>query len=270
MLGQEKMTSSLSNYRCLALALVFSGFGALPCFAQLKIYIQPDNGFETYISAALTKKNVPVVVVSEEDAAAFILQPTPVDVKTESTGSKVARCLFLYCVGIQGEQTVSIQLFNPRTRASVWAYTVRKYDAHAYQSSAEAIAKHLKQFLEEHKELLSVTAVPVSVSEKARRQFVPVGTTATVVKGTSEGPAAQKTAERPFAENGTLVAKSIPDGAELYADDDFVGNCPATLKLKPGKHYIRVFLKDHQNWSREITVVSGSEVNLTATLVNSN
>ena len=140
--------------RILALALL-PFFSAVPCFAQVKVFIQPDSGFETYVSAALTKKHVPVTVVLEVEAATFILQATPVAVKTESTGSKVARCLFLYCAGIQGEQTVSIQLINPRTKATVWAYTVRKWDANAYQSSAEAIAKHLKQFLEEHKELLS-------------------------------------------------------------------------------------------------------------------
>jgi len=145
---------SRPSYRWFALALLLLGIGALPCFAQVKIYIEPDNGFETYVSAAITKKHVPAVVVSEATAASLILQPTPVAVKTESTGSKVARCLFLYCAGIQGEQTVSVQLFNPRTKAAIWAYTVRKYDANAYQSSAEAIAKHLKEFLEQHKELL--------------------------------------------------------------------------------------------------------------------
>jgi hypothetical protein len=148
------VTPSLITYKCVAVTVLLFAV-AFPCFAQAKVYIQPDNGFETYVSAAFTKKHVPVVVVSEQDAATFILQPTPVDVKTESPGSKVARCLFLYCAGIQGEQTVSIQLINPRTKATVWAYTVRKYDAHAYQSSAEAIAKHLKQFLEEHKEMLT-------------------------------------------------------------------------------------------------------------------
>jgi hypothetical protein len=146
----------MAYYRRFALGLALCGVCAFPIFAQqVKIFIQPDNGFETYVSAAITKKHVPAVVVSEADAASFILQPTPVDIKTESTGSKVARCLFLYCAGIQGEQTVSVQLYNPRTKAAVWGYSVRKYDAQAYQSSAEAIAKHLKQFLEEHKELLT-------------------------------------------------------------------------------------------------------------------
>jgi hypothetical protein len=151
---QQMAAPSTAHYRCFGLVLLLFLVGAARCSAQLKIYIQPDSGFETYVSAALTKKHAPVTVVSDADAATFILQATPVEVKTESTGSKVARCLFLYCAGIQGEQTVSIQLFNPRTKATIWAYTVRKWDANAYQSSAEAIAKHLKQFLEEHKELL--------------------------------------------------------------------------------------------------------------------
>src|SRR5271168_2168808 len=111
------MTARWLNHWRLALALVFLGGGAFPCFAQTKIYIRPDNGFETYVSAALTKKQVPIVVVSEEDAATFILQAAPVNDKTESTGSKVMRCLFIYCAGIEGQQTVSIQLFNPRTKA---------------------------------------------------------------------------------------------------------------------------------------------------------
>jgi hypothetical protein len=147
---------SHASCRYFAFILLLSGIGPSPCFAQkVKIYIQPDNGFETYVSAAITKKDVPAVVVSEAEAATFALQPTPVEVKTESTGSKVARCLFLYCAGTQGEQTVSVQLFNPRTKAAVWAYTVSKCDAHGYQSSAEATAKDLKQFLEAHKELLT-------------------------------------------------------------------------------------------------------------------
>ena len=140
------------NYRQAVIALVLFAAGAVPCLGQTKVYIQPDQGFETYISAAFTKKHVPVVVVSDPDDATYVLQPTPVDVKTESTGSKVVRCLFAYCAGIQGQQSVSVQLVDPKSKASVWAYTVRKGDANGYQSSAEAIAKHLKGFLEDHKD----------------------------------------------------------------------------------------------------------------------
>ena len=41
---------------------------------------------------------------------------------------------------------------------------------------------------------------------------------------------------------------------------------PATLKLKPGKHSIIVKMAGYKDWSREMNVLSGSEVNLTATL----
>jgi hypothetical protein len=45
-----------------------------------------------------------------------------------------------------------------------------------------------------------------------------------------------------------------------------VGNAPATLKLKPGKHTIKVVMVGYKDWSREITVMQGSQVGLTATL----
>ncbi len=59
---------------------------------------------------------------------------------------------------------------------------------------------------------------------------------------------------------------SNPDGADVYADGQFVGNSPAVLKLKPGKHTVTVKLSGHSDWSREIAVEPGSEVRLAATL----
>lgn len=131
-------------------SLMLFGLGTVSCFGQTKIYIQPQQGFETYISAAFTKKHVPAVVVSDPKDANFVLSATPVDVKAESTGSKVARCLFVNCIGMEGQQSVSVQLVDTQKNFSVWAYTVHK-KANGYQSSAEAIAKHLKEFLENEK-----------------------------------------------------------------------------------------------------------------------
>jgi len=93
-------------------------------------------------------------------------------------------------------------------------------------------------------------------------------TTAVVPESETTSPPAQKSNQTApqVIESGAIVVNSIPDGGEVYADDAFIGNCPATLKLIPGKHYIRVFLRDYKNWSREISVLAGSEVNLTATL----
>jgi len=116
--------------------------------------------------------------------------------------------------------------------------------------------------------LQGVTGVPVSVAEK-EREFIPVGVTNSVAKepaetqtGEEEPPASptQETA------TGTVNVTSNPDGADVYADGQFVGNSPAVLKLKPGKHTVTLKLSGYKDWSREITVESGSEVRLTATL----
>jgi hypothetical protein len=57
-----------------------------------------------------------------------------------------------------------------------------------------------------------------------------------------------------------------PDGADTYADGEFVGNAPANLKLSNGKHTIKLTKTGYKDWSREITAQSGSEAHLTANL----
>jgi len=116
-----------------------------------RIFIEPQGGFESYLSAALVKKQVPAVVTQDKEAADFVLT-SAVIANEESTGSKVARCLFLYCAGMQGTQSATVQLVRAKTQEVAWAYSVKKASATAYQSSAEAVAKHLKQFLEQHPE----------------------------------------------------------------------------------------------------------------------
>jgi hypothetical protein len=120
-------------------------------FAQTsypKIYIAPDNGYESYLAGAFTKKNVPAQIVQTQEASDYVLKPAPVEQKPESTGGKIARCMFAYCAGIEGSQTASVTLVDTKTNAVVWAYNVRKGGSSNFQSSAEACAKHLKGWLE--------------------------------------------------------------------------------------------------------------------------
>ena len=124
-----------------------------------RIYIEPQNGFESYLSAAMLKKHVPAVVTQNKDEAALVLT-SAVDAREESGGSKVARCLFLYCAGIGGTQTASVQLVNSFTLEVEWAYNVKKGNASAYPSTAEAIAKHLKEFLEKHPQHPRIEPIP--------------------------------------------------------------------------------------------------------------
>ena len=121
--------------------------------------------------------------------------------------------------------------------------------------------------------LQGVTGAPVSVAEK-ERSFVPVGVTTTVAKGTEESTpaAANALAENAPAtdEAGTVSLSTTPDGADVYVDGQFNGNSPATLKLKPGKHTIRVSMTGYSDWTRDISTDAGSSVHLTATLQKAN
>ena len=137
--------------KLIALVSLALPLAALGQRASARIFIEPQGGFESYLSAAIVKKHVPAVVTQDRETASFVLTGT-VNAKEESTGSKVARCLFLYCAGMQGTQSATVQLVRANTQEVAWAYSVKKASAGAYQSSAEAVAKHLRQFLEQHPE----------------------------------------------------------------------------------------------------------------------
>jgi hypothetical protein len=97
--------------------------------SQLKLYVEASPSFTTALTAALIKKNVPIVVVEDKDKAGFILKSAEVDSKEESTGGKIARCLFLDCIGINGNSEVSVKLVRTTDSAVAWAYQVRKANA---------------------------------------------------------------------------------------------------------------------------------------------
>jgi hypothetical protein len=65
---------------------------------------------------------------------------------------------------------------------------------------------------------------------------------------------------------GAVSVSASPDGADISVDGNFVGNAPATLKLAAGKHVISVSQKGYKAWSRELSVLPGSDVKLKAAL----
>jgi len=84
----SKMLASIGrDMRSLALVPVLLlcssiAFGQSP---QLKsgasIYIEPMGGYETYLSAALMKKNVPLVIVTQKNKADYIISGSAVHVE---------------------------------------------------------------------------------------------------------------------------------------------------------------------------------------------
>ncbi len=126
-------------------------FCSLVCSAQLgrpTVYIEPQQGFETYLAAAISKKSVPVDIVTDSTKATYVLKSAPVDIQKESTGGKVVRCLFAYCAGIEDKGAVSVQLIETTSSKELWAYSVNKQrGGKNEQSMAEAVAKHFKEFL---------------------------------------------------------------------------------------------------------------------------
>ena len=79
--------------------------------AQPTLYITPTpDNFEVYLAAAIVKKKTPVTVVTKQESADYVLQASAVEIQQQSGASKVARCLFAYCNGIEDRGTTSVQV----------------------------------------------------------------------------------------------------------------------------------------------------------------
>src|SRR6266852_6033572 len=65
---------------------------------------------------------------------------------------------------------------------------------------------------------------------------------------------------------GTVTISSDPDGAEIFVDEKFHGNTPATLRLPAGSHEIVLKFPHHVDWKRTLEVLKSSKLNLKATL----
>lgn len=109
------------------------------------VFIAPMSGFETYLSAAFAKKQVPLTVVADEARAAFLIRGTAAEQK--AGWAKMA-----FTGSIHSDDEASIQMIDRKTDAVVFAYAVNKKNTwHGQQTTAEACAKHLAEQLEKKK-----------------------------------------------------------------------------------------------------------------------
>jgi hypothetical protein len=108
-----------------------------------RIFVAPiSNGFETYITAGIEKKKVPVVVVADRSKADYELTGV-----SDSDKAGWAKMLFL---GSQStNESASMKIVNLKTGDVVFAYSVNKTNsARGKQSAGEAVAKHINEKIE--------------------------------------------------------------------------------------------------------------------------
>jgi hypothetical protein len=107
-----------------------------------KVFIEPMNGFENYLTAAFEKKGVPLTVVADETQADYVMSGTSED-------KKPGAVRILVTGNIHGDNAASVRLVDKKSGAVVFAYAVNKKDTlHGDQTTAEACAKHLKDQIE--------------------------------------------------------------------------------------------------------------------------
>lgn len=82
------------------------------------------------------------------------------------------------------------------------------------------------------------------------------------------GTVETSSASPPFVSDGvgTILISSVPDGAEIFVDEKFHGNTPATLRLSTGSHAIVLKFPGRTDWKRTLEVLKSSKVTLRATL----
>ncbi len=235
---------------------------SLSCFGQLArpaVYIEPQQGFETYLAGAISKKNVPVDVVTDQTRANYVLKAAPVEIKTESTGGKIARCLFAYCAGIEDKGNVSVQLIETGSTKVLWAYSVNKQRGGSKnsQSMAEAVAKHLKEYIEHDLGVLTAAASEAATVQSARPKLLPVA---------DNSQAGARVEPEPTMELVSIIVKSTPPGCDINVDGRWMGNTPSTIRLAPGEHDISIEKDEMRPWQRRMTVTAGGSSTIDATL----
>lgn len=158
------------------IALVLLTFSAI-VFAQAPhitsgstVYIEPMGGYETYLAAAFVKKHVPLVVVEDKEKAEYVIRssvnhtdlnspsPTVVVNNTVNNGDQnpnpvTEAALSGYEEGAArrralGETSAAITITDTHSSQIVFSYTAGKMGKNQLQSTSEACAKHLKEFME--------------------------------------------------------------------------------------------------------------------------
>jgi hypothetical protein len=110
--------------------------------ANSKVFLAPMGGFEDELKAAIQRKKVPVVLVTDKEQADYEITGTS---ETEKAGAAKKVIMLDW----HSNEQASITVTDHKSGEVVFAYSVnKKSSAHGKRSTAEACAKHLKEEIE--------------------------------------------------------------------------------------------------------------------------
>jgi len=221
-----------------------AAFGLLLCLAA-----QAEPKKKTYNNSADDVFKAALRTARERHVVTFVDEKTLMF--TFETGRSLTSQGFVANASVeaQGDNKATL-IINVQTKDGFsWGAGSRMADKF-YEQVADELAGDVKQ-----KSAVRSTEAPVAV---APDKAVP-----------AEPSMTQPASVVPVAatdQKGRISVSSDPDGADIYVDSNFVGNAPATLKLTPGKHTVKVSQQGYQPWSKDVSVFADSDVNLKAAL----
>lgn len=145
-----------------------ASFAQAPHIARgATVYIEPMDGYEIYLAAAIAKKQVPLVLVADKGKAEYIIKstvnnsrPAQPAVVVNNTNNANNNGNDAFNQGMQraaearaarATTSASITVIDTHSSQIVFAYAVGKAgNTNQIQSAAEASAKHLKEFIEKN------------------------------------------------------------------------------------------------------------------------
>ena len=163
----------------------------------------------------------------------------------------------LFLKALTGEQyRLRVESNKPGPATDPW--TADELEA---EKSANAEEKEqTKSLVGSHEPQSPAKSDPAAASAPATTPATAAPTSQEAEPAESQAPAAADPT------TGTVSISSTPYLADLYVDGENMGYTPAKLKLVPGKHTFRCEKQGYKPWTKEITLTTGSELTLDATL----
>jgi len=109
--------------------------------ANSKLYIDVMDGFDSYLSAAILAKHIPVTVVRDRDKADYLVTGT----WRESEGGTSGNGSLVRPLKRRTNYSASISIVDPKTSAVIFAYSSQRSATHDLSKEiAEDLANHLR------------------------------------------------------------------------------------------------------------------------------